>query len=86
MTRMFVINSCSLNSKKLTELLNVFLNKYLDFVLSYARRGELLDYLHKLSSFDEDCSKHYTAEIVKALDYLHGVDIVHRYVYLFDRN
>lgn len=48
------------------------------FVLSYARRGELLDYLHKLSSFDEDCSKHYTAEIVKALEYLHGLNIVHR--------
>ncbi|XP_045212231.1 3-phosphoinositide-dependent protein kinase 1-like [Mercenaria mercenaria] len=48
------------------------------FVLSYARRGELLDYLHKLSSFDEDCSRHYTAEIVKALEYLHGVGIVHR--------
>lgn len=63
----------------------MFLNKYSDFVLSYARRGELLDYLHKLSSFDEDCSKHYTAEIVKALEYLHGVDIVHRYVNLFDR-
>lgn len=48
------------------------------FVLGYARRGELLDYLHKLSSFDEDCSRHYTAEIVKALEYLHGVGIVHR--------
>ncbi|XP_060581440.1 3-phosphoinositide-dependent protein kinase 1-like [Ruditapes philippinarum] len=48
------------------------------FVLGYARRGELLDYLHKLSSFDEDCSRHYTAEIVKALEYLHGVGIIHR--------
>ncbi|XP_052772513.1 3-phosphoinositide-dependent protein kinase 1-like isoform X2 [Mya arenaria] len=48
------------------------------FVLNYARRGELLDYLHRLSSFDEDCSRHYTAEIVKALEYLHGVNIVHR--------
>lgn len=48
------------------------------FVLGYARRGELLDYLHKLSSFDEDCSRFYTAEIVKALEYLHGLGIVHR--------
>jgi len=55
------------------------LNHKPDFVLNYARRGELLDYLHKLSSFDEDCSKHYTAEIVKALEYLHGVNIVHRW-------
>ncbi|KAL4239246.1 3-phosphoinositide dependent protein kinase-1 [Mactra antiquata] len=48
------------------------------FVLGYARRGELLDYLHKLSSFDEDCSRFYCAEIVKALEYLHGAGIVHR--------
>lgn len=48
------------------------------FVLTYAKRGELLDYLHKLSSFDEDCSRFYTAEIVSALEYLHGLGIIHR--------
>lgn len=48
------------------------------FVLNYARRGELLDYLHKLSCFDEDCSRFYGAEIVKALEYLHGLGIIHR--------
>ena len=58
----------------------ILLNPHPDFVLNYARRGELLDYLHKLSSFDQDCSKHYTAEIVKALEYLHVLDIVHRWV------
>ena len=56
------------------------LNCEIDFVLSYARRGELLDYLHKLSSFDDKCSQFYTAEIVKALEYLHSVGIIHRYV------
>lgn len=48
------------------------------FVLSYARRGELLDYIHKLSSFDEPCTKWYTAEIVAALEYLHSKGIIHR--------
>ncbi|XP_048762659.1 3-phosphoinositide-dependent protein kinase 1-like [Ostrea edulis] len=48
------------------------------FVLSYARRGELLDYIHKLSSFDEPCSRWYTAEIIAALDYLHTKGIIHR--------
>ncbi|XP_062573314.1 3-phosphoinositide-dependent protein kinase 1-like isoform X2 [Saccostrea cucullata] len=48
------------------------------FVLSYARRGELLDYIHKLSSFDEPCTKWYTAEIVTALEYLHSKGIIHR--------
>lgn len=51
-----------------------------DFVLSYARRGELLDYIHKLSSFDEPCTKWYTAEIVAALEYLHSKGIIHRLV------
>lgn len=48
------------------------------FVLNYAKQGELLDILRKLSCFDEDCSRHYTAEIVKALEYLHGLGIIHR--------
>uniref|UniRef100_K1QDU9 non-specific serine/threonine protein kinase n=1 Tax=Magallana gigas TaxID=29159 RepID=K1QDU9_MAGGI len=48
------------------------------FVLSYARRGELLDYIHRLSSFDEPCTKWYTAEIVAALEYLHSKGIIHR--------
>lgn len=51
-----------------------------DFVLSYARRGELLDYIHRLSSFDEPCTKWYTAEIVAALEYLHSKGIIHRLV------
>ncbi|KAL3876578.1 hypothetical protein ACJMK2_034412 [Sinanodonta woodiana] len=53
-------------------------NDRLYFVLSYARNGELLDFLHKVSSFDEECSKFYTAEIVSALEYLHGLGIIHR--------
>ncbi|KAL5019256.1 hypothetical protein ScPMuIL_004978 [Solemya velum] len=48
------------------------------FVLSYAKRGELLDYLNKLSSFDEHCSRFYIAEMVLALQYLHDLGIIHR--------
>ncbi|CAI9728956.1 3-phosphoinositide-dependent protein kinase 1-like [Octopus vulgaris] len=48
------------------------------FVLSYARRGELLDYLRKLSSFDEKSTCFYSAEIVTALEYLNGLGIIHR--------
>ena len=51
-----------------------------DFVLSYARRGELLDYIHRLSSFDEGCTRWYTAEIIVALEYLHSKGIIHRSV------
>ncbi|XP_064600441.1 3-phosphoinositide-dependent protein kinase 1-like [Liolophura sinensis] len=48
------------------------------FVLTYARRGELLDYLHKLSSFDENCTRFYSAELVVAIEYLHSLGIIHR--------
>lgn len=51
----------------------------LDFVLSYAKRGELLHYINKLGCFDERCTKFYAAEIVLALQYLHGLGIIHRY-------
>lgn len=49
-----------------------------DFVLSYAKNGELLSYIHRVGSFDEDVSKFYAAEIVLALEYMHGKGIIHR--------
>ena len=51
----------------------------LDFGLSYAKNGELLKYIRKIGSFDETCTRFYTAEMVSALEYLHGKGIIHRY-------
>nr|XP_033770218.1 3-phosphoinositide-dependent protein kinase 1 [Geotrypetes seraphini]XP_033770219.1 3-phosphoinositide-dependent protein kinase 1 [Geotrypetes seraphini]XP_033770221.1 3-phosphoinositide-dependent protein kinase 1 [Geotrypetes seraphini] len=48
------------------------------FGLSYAKNGELLKYIRKIGSFDETCTRFYTAEIVCALEYLHGNGIIHR--------
>ncbi|RUS72747.1 hypothetical protein EGW08_019497 [Elysia chlorotica] len=48
------------------------------YVLTYARNGELLGYLHKLSVFDIPCTRFYTAEVILALEYLHGLGIIHR--------
>uniref|UniRef100_A0A8C1CS79 3-phosphoinositide-dependent protein kinase 1 n=2 Tax=Cyprinus carpio TaxID=7962 RepID=A0A8C1CS79_CYPCA len=48
------------------------------FALSYAKNGELLRYIRKIGSFDETCTKFYTAEIVCALEYLHAMGIIHR--------
>ncbi|XP_050823602.1 3-phosphoinositide-dependent protein kinase 1 isoform X6 [Gopherus flavomarginatus] len=48
------------------------------FGLSYAKNGELLKYIRKIGSFDETCTRFYTAEIVSALEYLHGKGIIHR--------
>ncbi|XP_059893008.1 3-phosphoinositide dependent protein kinase 1b [Gadus macrocephalus] len=48
------------------------------FGLSFAKNGELLKYIRKIGSFDETCTRFYSAEIVCALEYLHNKEIIHR--------
>lgn len=48
------------------------------FGLSYAKKGELLPYIIKLGSFDLNCTRFYSAEVVSALEHLHGLGIIHR--------
>ncbi|VEL29075.1 unnamed protein product, partial [Protopolystoma xenopodis] len=48
------------------------------YVLEYARRGELLTYLNRLTSLNVECTKFYSAEILSALNYLHSCSIIHR--------
>ncbi|KAK2156771.1 hypothetical protein LSH36_205g01009 [Paralvinella palmiformis] len=48
------------------------------FVLSYAKRGELLDYIKKLGCFDEVCTQFYVGEIIVALEHLRKLSIIHR--------
>lgn len=48
------------------------------FGLSLAQKGELLDYLKKVGSFDENSTQFYSAEIIIALEYLHMKGIIHR--------
>lgn len=62
-----------------TDRILVVLTMVLDFGLSYARRGELLDYIKRLGCFDENCTRFYVAEVTEALEYLHSIGIIHRY-------
>jgi len=52
------------------------------FVLDLARNGELQSRISKMGSLSVECSRYYTAQIVDALDYMHGKGVIHRSVQL----
>jgi 3-phosphoinositide dependent protein kinase-1 len=64
-------NNCEINS--LTRPLLVF-------VLDLARNGELQSRISKMGSLSVGCSRYYAAQIVDALDYMHGKGVIHRSV------
>jgi len=49
------------------------------FIMNYARNGELLTYIRP-PGVSLTCTTFYAAEIVRALEHLHSLGIVHRYV------
>lgn len=48
------------------------------FVLDLATGGELLGFLKKMGTFDEECARYYGAQILDAIDYMHSRGIIHR--------
>ncbi|CAD5121790.1 DgyrCDS10266 [Dimorphilus gyrociliatus] len=48
------------------------------FAMSFAERGEILSYLKRLGSFDEECTQFYSSELVVALEYMKSKKLVHR--------
>lgn len=52
--------------------------KYLYLVMEYMNGGDLASLLQNLGYFDEQMTRHYIAETVLALEYLHTRDIIHR--------
>lgn len=53
------------------------------FAMTLAKNGEMLEYLRKLGSFDDEATRFYAAEIIVALEHLHGLGIIHRFEILF---
>ena len=52
--------------------------KQLYFVLDLATGGELLGVLKKTTSFDEECSRFFGAQILDAVEYMHARGVIHR--------
>lgn len=49
--------------------------------MSLAKNGDILNYMDKLGSFDEDVTRFYSAEIILALEHLHKLEVIHRFEY-----
>ncbi|EPS42780.1 hypothetical protein H072_3237 [Dactylellina haptotyla CBS 200.50] len=48
------------------------------FVLDLAAGGELLGFVKKIGSFDEECTRFYGAQILDAIEYMHSKGVIHR--------
>ncbi|KAJ6257097.1 Serine/threonine-protein kinase [Drechslerella dactyloides] len=53
-------------------------DRSLYFVLDLAAGGELLGFVKKLGSFDEECTRFYGAQILDAIEYMHSKGVIHR--------
>ncbi|KAF9972513.1 pkb-activating kinase-like protein [Actinomortierella ambigua] len=53
-------------------------NASLYYVLEVCDNGELLAYIRKLGSFDENCTQFYAAQILSAVEYVHSQGVIHR--------
>ncbi|RLV94768.1 Serine/threonine-protein kinase PKH2 [Spathaspora sp. JA1] len=48
------------------------------FVLDYASNGELLTLIKKYNTLNEDCTRHFGAQILDAIQYMHDNGVIHR--------
>lgn len=50
----------------------------LDFVLDWAKNGELQSLISRMGSLSTECSRYYSAQIIDAVHYMHDNGIIHR--------
>ncbi|OOF90049.1 hypothetical protein ASPCADRAFT_212249 [Aspergillus carbonarius ITEM 5010] len=48
------------------------------FVLDLCKGGELLGVLKRMTTFDEECTRFYGAQILDTIDYMHRRGVIHR--------
>jgi len=48
------------------------------FVLDLATGGELLGVLKRMTTFDEECTRFYGAQILDTIDFMHAREVIHR--------
>jgi 3-phosphoinositide dependent protein kinase-1 len=48
------------------------------FVLDLCTGGELLGVLKRMTTFDEECTRFYGAQILDTIEYMHGRGVIHR--------
>lgn len=48
------------------------------YVLDLASGGELLGVLKRMTTFDEQCTQFYSAQILDTIDYMHARGVIHR--------
>ncbi|KAJ5507719.1 hypothetical protein N7527_009862 [Penicillium freii] len=48
------------------------------FVLDLCKGGELLGVLKRMTTFDEECTRFYSAQILDTIDYMHKRGVIHR--------
>lgn len=48
------------------------------FVLDLASGGELLGVLKRMTTFDEECTRFYGAQILDTVDFMHAREVIHR--------
>lgn len=52
--------------------------KNLYFVLDYATGGELLSLLHRMGTFSEVWARHFTCQLIDAVEFIHSQGVIHR--------